>query len=303
MPYSLVLNLLPRSPIPKSHLSGRHLHALFLELVQSVDPALATTLHQQSSEKAFTLSPLQVSKTVNQGLGKNKRSLMQWEHSQAIPAGTPCWWRITLLDDALFGQLTHLWLNLNPARSWHLGAADLQVTSVLGTPQSSQSWADFAPYAQLYEQASEHDRQLPFVFCTPTAFRQGQYDCALPTRELVFSSLLRRWNHYSTLPFSETILEPVYPSFFDLRTEIIMESRSKFIGCVGAITFQILGDVDANTIKQINTLSTFAFYAGVGRKTPMGMGQTQFHKPKRLFEKSITSLHSPPKSPKNGGLE
>lgn len=287
MPYSLVLNLLPRSPIPKSHLSGRHLHALFLELVQSVDPELAKVLHQQSSEKAFTLSPLQVSINVSQGLKKTKRSPMQWEHLQAIPAGTPCWWRITLLDDALFGKLTHLWLNLNPAHSWHLGAADLQVTSVLGTPQAGQSWANFATYPQLYEQASDRDRQLPFVFCTPTAFRQGSHDCALPTRDLVFQSLLRRWNHYSNIPFSETILEPIYPSFFDLRSEIVMDSRSKFIGCVGALTFQILGDVDATIIKQINTLAAFALYAGVGRKTPMGMGQTQFQKSKQL-------THSPP---------
>jgi CRISPR-associated endoribonuclease Cas6 len=60
-----------------------------------------------------------------------------------------------------------------------------------------------------------------------------------------------------------------------------MDSRSKFIGCVGALTFQILGDVEANVVKQINALSAFALYAGVGRKTPMGMGQTQFHPPKQ----------------------
>lgn len=283
MPYSLVLNLLPRSPIPKTHLSGRHLHALFLELVQSVDPDLATILHQQSSEKAFTLSPLQVSgKTIQSPTNHRRSSPLQWEYPQAIAAGTPCWWRITLLDDTLFAKLTHLWLNLNPAHSWHLGAADLQVTSILGTPQSTQSWANFATYAQLYDQASDCDRQLSFTFCTPTAFRQGNHDNALPTRDLVFQSLLRRWNHYSNTPLPETILEPIYPSFFDIRSEIVMDSRSKFIGCVGALTFQILGDVDANVIKQINALSAFALYAGVGRKTPMGMGQTQFYLPKRL---------------------
>jgi CRISPR-associated endoribonuclease Cas6 len=30
--------------------------------------------------------------------------------------------------------------------------------------------------------------------------------------------------------------------------------------------------VDAIAIKQINTLADYALYAGVGRKTPMGMG-------------------------------
>jgi CRISPR-associated endoribonuclease Cas6 len=134
-------------------------------------------LHEQKEQKAFTLSPLQIAKrpTLDPILG--------WQHNQAIPAGTPCWWRISLLDDALFGHLSQLWLNLNPQHPWHLGSADLQITSLLGTPQSTQPWANFCTYTQLYEQASECDRQIEFSFCTPTAFRQSQHDSALPTRE------------------------------------------------------------------------------------------------------------------------
>jgi CRISPR-associated endoribonuclease Cas6 len=36
-----------------------------------------------------------------------------------------------------------------------------------------------------------------------------------------------------------------------------------------------LGAVDPLTIKQINALADFALYAGVGRKTPMGMGMVK----------------------------
>lgn len=272
MPYSLVLNLLPRSPIPQAHLSGRHLHALFLDLVQSIDPDLATTLHQQQAEKVFTLSPLQVEYSRNKG---NKSYRLQWQHDRSIPAGTPCWWRISLLDEALFGKLMHLWLNLNPSQPWHLGAAELQVVSVLGTPQTHQPWANFVTYAQLYEQASDRERQIHWQFCTPTTFRVTQFDCALPTKELVFQSLLKRWNQYSGMPFPKTIIEPIYPSFFDIQTEIAIDSRSKLIGCVGNITFQILGNVEPVTIKQINALADFALYAGIGRKTPMGMGMVR----------------------------
>jgi CRISPR-associated endoribonuclease Cas6 len=277
MPYSLVLNLLPKSPIPTSNLSGRHLHALFLELVQSVDPELATALHQQSSEKAFTLSPLQVAGGRSQVTGKGRivDGVLQFQHDRAIPAGTPCWWRISLLDETLFGRLTHLWLNLNTQKSWHLGISDLEVVNILGTPQVAQPWANFVTYAQLYEQASDCDRQIHFSFCTPTTFRVSDYDCALPTKDLVFQSLLKRWNHYSANPFSKTIIESVYPSFFEIRTEIAIDSRSKFIGCVGELSFQILGEIDPLIIKQINTLADFALYAGVGRKTPMGMGMVR----------------------------
>ncbi|MGE5657648.1 MAG: CRISPR-associated endoribonuclease Cas6, partial [Actinomycetota bacterium] len=167
MPHSLVLNLLPQSPIPPGYLTGRHLHALFLTLVSSVDRKLGDRLHAASADKAFALSPLQTCKPP-----VFKHYTLQREHTKPIPAHTPCWWRISLLDDHLFSQLTQLWLNLNPAHPWHLGPADLFITSILGTPQSTQPWANSCPYSQLYEQASETNRLITLSFATPTSFRQ-----------------------------------------------------------------------------------------------------------------------------------
>jgi CRISPR-associated endoribonuclease Cas6 len=230
MPYSLILNLLPQSPIPQSHLSGRHLHALFLDLVRSLDPDLSTALHQQQAEKAFTLSPLQVG---------DRPHALQWEHRRAIAAGTPCWWRISLLDEALFGKLTQLWLDFSAKRPWHLGAADLQITSILGTPQGMQPWANCLSYEQIFAQAADGvstdsvntdaktARQIRLQFYTPTAFRQTQYDSALPTKELVFRSLLKRWNQYSSIPFSESILEPIFPSLVAVSL-LVVWGRSRF---------------------------------------------------------------------------
>lgn len=207
MPHSLVLNLVPASPIYPQFLTGRHLHALFLNLVSHVDRKLGDRLHEEKSEKAFTLSPLQTQTP------RSCDRTLQWHHSQAIPTGTPCWWRISLLDDTLFSSLTQLWLNLNPEQPWHLGSADLHITSILGTPQSTQPWANACTYAQLYEEASDRDRQISLSFATPTAFRQGQYDTALPTRDCVFNSLLNRWNKYSGIELAETSLETIFPSF------------------------------------------------------------------------------------------
>ncbi|WP_448597125.1 CRISPR-associated endoribonuclease Cas6 [Thermoleptolyngbya sp.] len=266
MPHSLVLNLQARSPIQPGYLTGKHLHALFLTLVSSVDPELGDRLHAQTTNKAFALSPLQKG---------DRPDDLQWQHTRPIPAGMPCWWRISLLDDQLFGNLSRLWLNLNPQHSWHLGAADLFITSILGTPQSTQPWAGFASYHQLYETASAEASQIHFRFFTPTAFRQGTFDSALPSRENVFGSLLRRWNEYSPVPLSESIIDYLFPSYFDLRTELVKDARSKFIGCVGSLSFRILGAAEAETIRQINTLADYALYAGVGRKTPMGMGMTR----------------------------
>jgi CRISPR-associated endoribonuclease Cas6 len=271
MPHSLVLNLLPASPIPSGYATGKHLHALFLTLVSSVDRALGDHLHEQKTEKAFTLSPLQVLGK----LGRSPADALQWQHSQAIPAATPCWWRISLLDDALFGHLTALWLHLNPAQPWHLGPANLQITSILGTAQSTQPWANFCSYAQLYEQASEIDRQLCLRFCTPTTFRQGKYDSALPTPESVFQSLLSRWRRYSDIPIPNSVVEWLFPHYFDIHTELVQHPEGRWAGCVGTVSYRILGEVDAIAIKQLNALADFAIYAGIGRKTPMGMGMVR----------------------------
>ncbi|MFS0518167.1 CRISPR-associated endoribonuclease Cas6 [Nostoc sp. UIC 10607] len=284
MPHSLVLNLLPQSPIPPQYLTGRHLHALFLTLVSSVDSTLGDRLHDSTADKAFTLSPLQIrgegigDRGQDRGKYKSKistSSSLQYSHQQPIPAGTPCWWRISLLDDTLFGKLTQLWLNLNPNRPWHLGPADLYITSIQGTPQSIQPWANASTYAQLYEEASDRNSSINLTFSTPTAFRQGQYDSTLPTRESVFNSLLSRWNKYSGIELSQIAIELIFPSFVNIHTEILADSRSKFIGIVGEVTYKILGTVEPIQIKQINALADFALYTGVGRKTTMGMGMVR----------------------------
>ncbi|MGF2038514.1 MAG: CRISPR-associated endoribonuclease Cas6 [Nostoc sp. CmiVER01] len=280
MPHSLVLNLLPQSPIPPQYLTGRHLHALFLTLVSSVDKELGDRLHDSTADKAFTLSPLQINSFLLKGVKAGSK--LQYSHQQTIPAGTPCWWRISLLDDTLFGKLTQLWLNLNPNRPWHLGPADLYITSIQGTPQSSQPWANASTYAQLYEEASDvcdglrlRNSSINLTFSTPTAFRQGQYDTTLPTRESVFNSLLSRWNKYSGIEFSQIAIESIFPSFVNIHTEILVDSRSKFIGIIGEVTYKILGEIKPIQIKQLNALANFALYAGVGRKTTMGMGMTR----------------------------
>lgn len=292
MPHSLVLNLLPESPIPPGFLTGKHLHALFLSLVSSVDRAMGDRLHANQANKAFTLSPLQTAAgqrpVVKRRAAAAAAPLLQWQHNAPIAPGSPCWWRVSLLEDSLFSQLTQLWLNLNPAQPWHLGPANLQITSVLGTPQSTQPWANFCSYSQIYALASDQAQRITLQFYTPTAFRQGKYDSAMPTPEAVFGSLLRRWNHFSEIPFAADLIGSIQPSSFDVRTEVASDPRgqfqhtgaqpdpaSRFVGCVGQVSFQILGRVEPERIKQINALADFALYAGVGRKTPMGMGMVR----------------------------
>jgi CRISPR-associated endoribonuclease Cas6 len=270
MPHSLILNLLPLAPIPPGYLTGRHLHALFLTLVSSVDKQLGDYLHDAAAQKSFTLSPLQTKKCPFK-----KHHSLKWEHAEPISEHTLCWWRISLLDDTLFSKLTHLWLNINPSKPWHLGPADLLIANILGTPQLDQPWANACTYSQLYAQASETNRLIAFSFATPTAFRQGKFDSVIPTRESVFNSLLSRWNKYSGIEIPQSIQDALFASFVNIKTEVVNNYHSSFIGIVGEVSYRIMGDVEPLVIKQINALADFALYCGIGRKTPMGMGMTR----------------------------
>jgi len=266
MPHSLVINFTPISYIPVGYTSGKHLHALFFNLVNSVNQELAEYFHQSEANKSFTISPLQIIQN-----RKNSDNLLQYQHQNKIKSGSNCWWRITLLNDSLFSQLTKLWLNLNPKKPYHLGSGELMITSILATP-NSHPWANACSYEQIYDQASNIERNLNFKISTPTAFRYGKYDNFLPTAELVFSSLLKRWQKYSNIPLNIQDFSYLFPAYFNLKTEIFIEANSKFIGCVGEISYKILGDVNLEIIKQLNILADYSFYCGLGRKTTMGFG-------------------------------
>lgn len=280
MPYSLVLNLLPLSPISPGYSQGKHLHALFLNIVSYADPELGDYLHNQKTNKAFTISPLQVLGDRLQGTGDREQRFrgdrIQYQHKKPIPVNTPCWWRISLLDESLFGKLTQLWLNINPEKPWHLGSADLKIASILGTSQPNQPWANATPYNCLYEEASDINNKFTFSFATPTTFGKGKYNNSLPTPESIFISLRKRWNNYSSLEIPELALESLFPSYFNIRTEIISDySKSKLIGCVGDISYQAFGNINPQQIKYLNTLADFALYCGMGKKTTMGMGMVR----------------------------
>jgi CRISPR-associated endoribonuclease Cas6 len=78
------------------------------------------------------------------------------------------------------------------------------------------------------------NREFDFLFATPSPFRQGKFDSALPTRELVFNSLLNRWNRYSGIPFYSIALDSIFPSFFDIQTKLADEAyKNQSFGLCG----------------------------------------------------------------------
>jgi CRISPR-associated endoribonuclease Cas6 len=58
----------------------------------------------------------------------------------------------------------------------------------------------------------------------------------------------------------------------DVRTHMLAFRRAKQVGFTGRVTYGLMA-ADEAARCQLNALAKFAFYAGVGIKTTMGMGQ------------------------------
>lgn len=280
MPHSLTLHVIPQNPLPAQFTEGRHLHALFLNLVQALDPELSALFHSNVGAKAFTTTSLQI--------GKQLSSYIQV--AKTIAPGTPCWWKLCLLDERLFTKLAPVWLQIpSLGTTWHLGPADLALSHMYSTAASPDPWANSCSYAGLYDAASSTEREIKLTFHTPTCFRQGQFDNPLPNPRSVFHTPFRRWQEYADIPLADNLLdlieEHLHTTHFDIKTLSSKGRWGTFIGCVGSVGYRLTSNLAEEHLKQVNALADYLYFCGTGRKTTMGFGQVN-----RTSAKVIRSL-------------
>jgi CRISPR-associated endoribonuclease Cas6 len=115
---------------------------------------------------------------------------------------------------------------------------------------------------------------ITLQFLTPTSFKQNQNIQPFPLPDLVFNSLLRRWNRFAPaeLQFPQVQWQALI-SAFELKTHALKMEAGAEIGAKGWIKYRF---PDPEQARIASVLANFAVFSGVGRKTAMGMGQTTF---------------------------
>ncbi|GAX38418.1 CRISPR system precrRNA processing endoribonuclease RAMP protein Cas6 [Nodularia sp. NIES-3585] len=220
-------------PLPST--LGRAIHAQCFQWLAIADTALAAKLHQQDS-LPITLA-------------------MRYSSSQKLHL------RISLLQKELLAPL--LW-----GLSTNLGG---EIT-LAGIPCRLGKCIDILP-ASSFEKLARIPAQtvIKLQFLSPTSFKQGRVIQPFPLPELVFGSLLRRWNifapaelHFSPVEWNALI------SAFELKTYALKMAGGAEIGAEGWVKYRFL---DPEQARMATILAHFADFAGVGRKTAMGMGQ------------------------------
>ena len=156
------------------------------------------------------------------------------------------------------------------------------------TLAAAASWAGESSYESLAQAWLLDTRRPParlnLLFASPTAFHSGGLSVPLPLPRLVFGSLLERWNALAPLRLGDDILafaeREVAISRHRLQTEALPLSGGLHIGFTGRCTYVVPGiqrapDRSEYAWRALHLLAAFAFYAGAGIKTTMGMGMAR----------------------------
>jgi CRISPR-associated endoribonuclease Cas6 len=245
-------------------LGGEALHGLFFEALRRYDPAVAAELHAADDDRPFTLSGLLT-------------DLPRRDGRLLIPAGRRLEFRIGLLSDAVIEPVLGAFGSLaQTPTALRLGPAPARIDGLAFHP-GSHPLVRATTYPSLLQRAADTPR-LALHFLSPTSFRAGDVQDILPRPEHVFGSLLRTWQTFAPVPLDpalEAALPTLRLSEYELRTELVHFARYKVIGFKGRVTFTCPPEADAATRRALNALADFAFFAGVGYKTTMGLGQVR----------------------------
>jgi CRISPR-associated endoribonuclease Cas6 len=269
--HSIVLKLTPTREARVRATMGHQAHAAFLRTVRESDPALAEVLHAPNLPlRPFTVSPLQGAPRARDG----------W--IQLAP-GQEYWLRFTVLYPPIFERFMARFLHGKGRPVIRLGQALLLIKEILTTP-GSHPWSGYISWAQLAAEARP-EPEITLAFASPTAFGFGQREwgkkvVVLPQPELAFGSLARSWNSLAPLPLQVdwkalgAYVEEhvVVKRLHGLETHMLRFRSAPQVGFVGQVTYGLMADNEAARC-QLNGLADLAFYAGVGMKTTMGMGQ------------------------------
>jgi CRISPR-associated endoribonuclease Cas6 len=268
--YSVVLELRASNqavlPLTMGHLA----HALFLDLIRQVDPALAARLHDEPNYRPFTVSPL----IGVPGQGDRLR----------LQPGHPARLRFTLLDGGtLWGCLSTRMLTAEPL-TIRLNAAEFAVHRLISTEAADPSgWAGVTTWHALA--ATPAQRHVTLHFATPTALSNGDKRFELlPQPKRVWESLVRVWNRYAPavlvvdkVAFAAFLERSVLVSDHRIHTATLYYPQHVQKGFLGTCTYEV--DTSDPQAAHVAALATFARYAGVGYNTTMGMGQVRLERP------------------------
>lgn len=227
---------------------GEHLHGLLFHLGRDLDPQATTALHEEP-QRPFRLAV------------------------QLGPPAAPPNGRTPATLTATFTALAEPALTVAQALPRAAGA-----TVAVGTATYRLDRVDLGepvPYTTLAA-GGPAPASFTLAFRTPTSFRSQGVQIVFPLPDLVFGSLLRRWNLWAPVAYPEDLaaeFAAIRVSRYRLETRLAAMRGFKVVGCVGWAAYELPPGWPEELAHVAGALLRFAPYAGVGYGTPKGLGE------------------------------
>ena len=238
---------------------GRFLHAAVFSLISSIDEEAGDYWHNMSGIKPFTV-----------GLDYQQR-----RHDHVIQEEDILFLRINVWHRDLWCILAEI------SESMRVQIGPLQATIInvhcevpFGLPLREENIFDLIQRRLEAKPAYK----IEFEFLTPTLFNGTHGDITFPTAELVFASIVDKWNAgdiEDTLdkPRVKELCERVILSDWSGRTKRVYFGRDRgYTGFVGNFAFN-LSKLSAEENQLITVLALFGQHSGIGRLSSQGLGQ------------------------------
>lgn len=263
---------------------GRAAHAALLNIVRQYQPRLADSLHtgpapsanpQACDNPSFTLRPF----TVSSLMGRFTHGELDLSQVYTL--------RLTSLLPELSALLQQASQEgpLIAGRQLELDYLPFEIVAVHSapSPQAPHVWSASNSYQELsapYLLARVNpERRVSLRLASPTTFKTAGRHMPFPLPELVFGSLLERWNAFAPITLPAEVrryaAECLAVSCYHLRTlSVPFKSGGLRVGSVGEVSYTSL-NYDRYWMSLIHLLAEFSLYSGVGAGTTQGLGQVR----------------------------
>lgn len=262
---ALILRLRPSHSDQIPAWTGRAAQAWFLDALRRVQPELSSAVHDGDGLRPFTISSLEgASPQPDSTIFLHPRQTYSLRLTTLHPDVTKIVHNHLITDWLTNGIILH-------SQPFRVDRIDP------GTPGGASNYSGLVSRFSILDRLSH---RLTFDFRSPTAFKKtGGIVVPLPQADLVFGSLVSRWNQFSQLPITDEIREILTTEIAVISARIETHhvsferaARGAVTGFTGRVTFNLVSD-DQDALKWFHVLGAFAPYSGAGLRTTMGLGQ------------------------------
>ena len=261
---AVVYKLIAENEASLIELHGKLLHGALFAMIKEIDPNASQRIHNNVGGKGFSAGLLEP---------ENKK---ERKSELTIKPDEKYKWRVCALRD----DVLELLISIKPNSVFKVGNAQFRIEDVVTQNRYGARLIDKRDFVG-NDLNYKTIRSVSFHFLTPGTFRRDDMDYPLPTPELVFGSIAKKWIEnempmeidYKMIKEAATHVKP-----FKWEGRSIFGYTAKNCGITsfkGSFTYSLDG-LDDEWRKVFFMLGKYSEFAGVGRLTGQGFGRVKF---------------------------